>query len=85
MIAELNLHHDSEGNDRWLIVGSLDKRVKFFDLFQPDVEVTQVQHKSRVMGGAWPLNWTMHFSVVDDAYWSSELRTQMCITKRIEH
>lgn len=70
--TELNLHHDFDGSDRWLAVGSLDKKVKFIDLLRPDVEVSHVAQKSRVTGGVWPLNWAAFLTVFDDAYWSSK-------------
>lgn len=66
---ELNLHYDHHDNTRWLLVGGFDRKIKFFDLQNPDpIEITSTIMKSRVTNGCWPLHWTLFFSIVDDAY-----------------
>lgn len=65
--TELDLHHDSENQARWLLTGSLDRRVKLFDLENATpTEVSTSHLRSRIRSGYWPLHWNIHFSVVDD-------------------
>lgn len=55
-------------NSRWMIVGSVDTKVKFYDLEAGPLEVSVAAMKSRVVNGCWPLHWTPFLSALDDSY-----------------
>lgn len=63
------MHHDCDNETRWLLVGSLDRRMKFFDLQNAlPIEITSSTIKSRIRSGYWPLHWNVYFCLIDDAF-----------------
>lgn len=62
------MHHDSENQARWLLTGSLDRRIKLFDMENAvPIEVSSSYLRSRIRSGYWPLHWNVHLSVIDDS------------------
>lgn len=67
-ITQLNLHPDSDGRIRWILVGALDRRIRLYDLHDPQLTpFTSQVFKSRIMSGTWPLNWPIYLTILDAA------------------
>lgn len=67
-ITQLDLHADNEDNVRWVLVGALDRRVKLYDLHDPQlVPYTSQVFKSRIITGAWPMHWPLYLTIIDAA------------------
>lgn len=67
-ITQLDLHADNEDNVRWVLVGALDRRVKMYDLHDPQlVPYTSQVFKSRIITGTWPMHWPIYLTMVDAA------------------
>lgn len=68
LITQLDLHSDNEDNVRWVLVGALDRRVRLYDLHDPQlVPYTSPLFKSRVITGTWPMHWPIYLTIIDAA------------------
>lgn len=68
-ITQLDMHPDNDGNIRWILVGSLDRRVRLYDLEDPQLlPFTSPIFKSRIISGKWPLNWPLYLTNIDAVY-----------------
>lgn len=68
-ISHLDMHADNEHNVRWLLVGSLERRIRMYDL--NDAQLTPFVSpifKSRILAGVWPLHWPVYLAMVDAAW-----------------
>ncbi|XP_055317686.1 uncharacterized protein LOC129576508 [Sitodiplosis mosellana] len=66
LITQLDLHSDDNGNARWILVGALDRRMRLFDLQDPQlVPFTSTVFKSRIISGTWPLHWPIYLTIID--------------------
>lgn len=65
-ITQLDLHSDDNGNARWVLVGSLDRRIRLYDLQDPQLTpfISPV-FRSRVISGIWPLHWPIYLTIID--------------------
>lgn len=67
-ITQLDLHSDNEDCVRWVLVGALDRRVRLYDLHDPQlVPYTSQVFKSRIITGTWPVHWPIHLTIIDAA------------------
>lgn len=67
-ISHVELRHDSDNEVRWILVGGLDRKTHLYDLHDcVPMEAATTVLKSRVVGGNWPINWSLCLSLVDDA------------------
>lgn len=65
-ITQLDLHCDDNGNARWVLVGGLDRRIRLYDLQNPQfVPFTSPVFKSRIISGVWPLHWPIYLTIID--------------------
>lgn len=64
----LEFHHDENNDARWLIAGSHDRKVKFFDTHNVHLEISTTTAHSRITAGCWPIHWTSFLLGIDNAY-----------------
>lgn len=65
-ITQLDLHADNDGSMRWLLVGALDRKMRLYDLYDPQlIPFTSQIFKSRIISGAWPLHWPIYLTIID--------------------
>lgn len=64
----LEFHHDENNEARWLIAGSHDRKVKFFDTHNVFLEISTTLAHSRIVAGCWPIHWTTFLMGIDNAY-----------------
>ncbi|KAG4069006.1 hypothetical protein HA402_008317 [Bradysia odoriphaga] len=67
-IKLLEFHHDENNEARWLIAGSHDRKVKFFDTHNVYLEISTTTAHSRITAGCWPIHWTSFLLGIDNAY-----------------
>ncbi|XP_037033622.1 serine-rich adhesin for platelets isoform X2 [Bradysia coprophila] len=67
-IKLLEFHHDENNDARWLIAGSHDRKVKFFDTHNVHLEISTTTAHSRITAGCWPVHWTSFLLGIDNAY-----------------
>lgn len=67
-VTQLDLHPNSDGRIRWILVGALDRRIRLYDLHDPQLTpFTSQIFKSRIISGAWPVHWPMYLTIIDAA------------------
>lgn len=67
-VTQLDMKSDNDGNVRWILVGSLDRRVRLYDLQDPQLTpFTSPIFKSRIISGTWPLHWPIYLTIIDAA------------------
>lgn len=67
-ITQLDLHPDNDGRTRWVLVGAIDRRIRLYDLYDPQLTpFTSQVFKSRIITGSWPMNWPIYLTVIDAA------------------
>lgn len=67
-ITQLNLHPDSDGSIRWILIGAVDRRIRLYDLYDAQlIPFTSQVFKSRIMSGTWPLHWPIYLTILDAA------------------
>lgn len=65
-ITQLDLHVDDDGNARWVLVGAFDRRIRLYDLLDPQlIPFTSPTFKSRIISGVWPLHWPIYLTIID--------------------
>lgn len=65
-ITQLDIHSDNDGNVRWLLVGALDRKIRLYDLQDPQlIPFTSPIYRSRVISGTWPLHWPIYLTIID--------------------
>lgn len=65
-ITQLDLHSDNEDNVRWVLVGALDRRIRLYDLHDPQLIPYSSQiFKSRIITGVWPMHWPIYLTIID--------------------
>lgn len=69
----LEFHHDEKNEARWLVTGSLDRKIKFYDTHNVSVEVSTTLASSRIVAGCWPIHWSTFLFGVDNVYCLSNL------------
>lgn len=81
----LEFHHDERNEARWLIAGSHDRKVKFFDTHNVHVEISTVLAHSRVVAGTWPMHWSTFLLGMDNAYSISKSLPPSLLSVSMEH
>lgn len=67
-VTQLDLHADSDGSIRWLLIGGLDRKIRLYDLYDPQLmPFTSQIFKSRIISGTWPLHWPLYLTIIDAA------------------
>lgn len=68
-VTHLDVHADNECNMRWILVGSLERRERMYDLNDCQlIPYVSPVFKSRILSGIWPMHWPVYLSMVDAAW-----------------
>lgn len=68
-ITHLDMHAGNETCIRWLLVGSLERKMRMYDLNDCQlVPFVSPVFKSRILAGAWPVHWPVYLVMVDAAW-----------------
>lgn len=67
-ISVLEFHHDEKNEARWLITGTHDRKVKFFDTHNVSIEISTTTAHSRIVAGCWPIHWSAFLVGIDNAF-----------------
>lgn len=68
-ITHLDVHADNASNMRWILVGSLERRERMYDLNDGQlIPYVSPVFKSRIISGIWPMHWPVYLSMVDAAW-----------------
>lgn len=68
-VSQLDAHTDVDGSVRWVLVGGIDRRIRFYDLKDPQlIPFTSQIFKSRIISGTWPLHWPIYLTMIDAAF-----------------